>query len=1153
MAGLGRKVGILGFVFSVGVACTQLFGGEQNTVAPREPPKLPNVTTPTLRPAGPGAGICTTGQTRCEGALLQTCADDGNSWVTQQRCGAAALCQADPAACLPAACDADEMTCAGAVLQKCNQNRNGWDLFATCLSPAHCNADLRQCLTEPCNPGDRRCDRSDADQSPVLESCRDDRSDWAPLDSCVTRELCDQTLTVPAGGGLVLGSDGMLGLQAQPDPTTVVMCNAPACASGEVRCEGSQLEYCAEGRTGWTVAEACASPALCDGSLTNLGPSGTPQCLVPACAVNQHQCTDGGVLQVCSEDRTGFRVIQACIGPPFCNAVLADQGQEGCTAAPCEAGQMQCNGAQIQVCRQDRTALDNTGPLCESAALCNAKDPANAFCETPACRRGATSGDEFKCDGARLQRCNESLTGYDAVQECVTAELCDASQRFNGCQAPKCQPGQHACNGEFLQTCNDGQTAFENTENCGAAGQCDANAGRCADPCLPGTVRCNNQSGDLEECLDPLVGWQTRADCLSLPLCDAANQRCNPPVCATGARRCETRGQNPVVTQCAPGREAFNVIKTCNAGQICDAQNNECDVCTPNAVRCEGDTLVSCDSRGQAESRQACGAGLCSADQRRCLACGPPGSARCTNQQLLVCTQNPQGEFEASEFCETNALCAQTLTTCGSGLNGQACQCNDGACRPGQVRCNNGQVQRCNAGLTGFDTAATCNPANLCNQLTADCNTCQGSQFSCNNNQLRQCAADGRSFSRQNIAVECINNNTQALSCQNNGVVTANCTQGCTPGRGCNQCSGNGATCQNGQVQRCVNGFFQTENCPQGFGCTGGRCNTCNQGACANGTQFQTCDNGQLSAARNCPAGQACTGGGNCAFNCQQLNCNDNNVCTNDSCSPQTGCAHANNTVSCSDGNACNGNETCQNGACSNPPDVSCNDNRACTTDSCNPTTGACSNTVNCPAGQACGANGACVTTQVCTAGAITCNGTSAVTCNAAGTASTSRNCAGTATPFCTPSVGCVECVANADCNGRVAVDQCRRAQCTRFDCVSAILPGIACNDGHGCNGPDSCRADGQCLSDGPFVECPFPECADFSGCTEDAAGNASCFADPPSALGSFCTTTTGARGNCNGVSATFCDPRLPCRIDGNCPPNAPSCNGGFCGPFIIE
>lgn len=935
MASSRRRFGVAALLLSVGLACTQLFGdSHKNTLAP-PPAKAPAVDP--LNPAPPTAEPveCSSGQYRCDGALLQTCVDDQKSWVTVQRCEAAALCETNPARCRAASCGADEMMCAGNLLERCNADRTGWDLFATCLSPAHCNADLRQCSDEPCHPGDRRCDRSDLDQSPVLEACRADQQDWAALDTCVTRQLCDQTLNPGMSSGLRLGSDGMVELA--PTPAQVTRCHLPACAVGEVRCEGTQLQYCAEGRTGFVLAEDCATAALCTASLTNVGPAGTPRCLPPACAANEHQCTEAGVLQVCNEDRSGYRVIQTCIGAPFCSAALADQGQDGCRSAPCEAGQMQCNGAKIQVCRADRTALDDTGIVCESAALCNATDPSNAFCEPPLCHRGPTSSDEFQCDGRELQRCNESLTDYDTIDTCLTAALCDPSQRFDGCQPPVCQPGQHACSDGFLQICNADQTGFVNVENCGSQAACDGNAGRCADPCEPGTVRCSEQSGDLEECQDLLTGWQTIADCLSLPLCDAPNRRCKPPACAAGVRRCETRGDNPVITQCAPGREAFDVIRTCNPNQICDAANNECDVCTPNAVRCQGDTLFTCDSRGQSESRQQCGAGLCSEAQRRCLACNPPGSARCSDRQLFVCTPSAQGEFEASEFCETDALCEQTLGSCARGLDGRACQCNDSACRPNQVRCNNGQVQRCNTGLTGFDNVGpACNPPDLCNPLTGDCNTCRANEFSCGNGQLRQCAADGRGFARQNIVNECASS-TQLRFCEFSSAALQECANGCTNGRGCNQCTGSGVQCVSGNtIQRCVAGFFEERPCE--LGCTAGAttCNDCTASQCANDAQIRSCNNGQLDPPNNCSDNNVCNGLEFCANNrCNNaapLPCDDGNPCTTDSCDTETGCVHDQlaGCIACG-GPFCVGNVFFQ-----------CNDGRQGSSQNCDATGGVC-------------------------------------------------------------------------------------------------------------------------------------------------------------------------------------------------------------------
>lgn len=73
----------------------------------------------------------------------------------------------------------------------------------------------------------------------------------------------------------------------------------------------------------------------------------------------------------------------------------------------------------------------------------------------------------------------------------------------------------------------------------------------------------------------------------------------------------------------------------------------------------------------------------------------------------------------------------------------------------------------------------------------------------------------------------------------------------------------------------------------------------------------------------------------------------DGDVCTRDSCDiltggvrhvPITGCCHRD--TECSDGDACNGMETCVANRCAAGPPVIVNDNNACTTDTCNPSTG---------------------------------------------------------------------------------------------------------------------------------------------------------------------------------------------------------------------
>src|SRR5690606_38512868 len=121
-------------------------------------------------------------------------------------------------------------------------------------------------------------------------------------------------------------------------------------------------------------------------------------------------------------------------------------------------------------CLPDQTGFENVGAPCETRGLCNDDNPA-AFCQPPVCQRGPLSGTEFRCEGATLLRCNDQHTGYDAINTCATAGLCNAGLGFAGCQPPVCAPGETRCSGNFVQQCNAERTGFVNVEQC-AAGTC---------------------------------------------------------------------------------------------------------------------------------------------------------------------------------------------------------------------------------------------------------------------------------------------------------------------------------------------------------------------------------------------------------------------------------------------------------------------------------------------------------------------------------------------------------------------------------------------------------------------------------------------------------------------------------------------------------
>ena len=80
-------------------------------------------------------------------------------------------------------------------------------------------------------------------------------------------------------------------------------------------------------------------------------------------------------------------------------------------------------------------------------------------------------------------------------------------------------------------------------------------------------------------------------------------------------------------------------------------------------------------------------------------------------------------------------------------------------------------------------------------------------------------------------------------------------------------------------------------------------------------------------------------------FNCNALDCNDDNDCTTDSCNPNTGCQHTDNTNACDDGNACTEIDACKAGKCVGSNPLTCAASDDChVAGTCNPSTGECSN-----------------------------------------------------------------------------------------------------------------------------------------------------------------------------------------------------------------
>ncbi|MEY4550747.1 MAG: hypothetical protein RL685_6942, partial [Pseudomonadota bacterium] len=797
--------------------------------------------------AGPRPAICTLGATQCDGRLLQLCVEEGTAWTTLEPCATAELCESSEtstvSACIRPTCSAEQMSCDGAELRLCNASRTGWEAFATCESPAHCDAGNRQCLAAPCEPGMRRCNVGS------LERCNDASTAWEPLDECVTNELCQETLSPPTVVGEVLTA----GQLPTPPPVTIgeapSSCRQPECVPREVRCDLSRLNACNEGQTELLLAEECATAKLCDASITYTGLRGSPRCVRPLCAAGEHRCNPEGVLELCNVDRDGYDPIEACIGPPFCNAVAADNGQPGCEAAPCDPGEEQCNGPQIQRCLADQTGFETLEAPCETRGLCNDDNPADAFCAPAACQRGPFSGSEFRCEGATLQRCNDQHTGYDTLSACATPGLCNAGFGFNGCQTPVCAPGETRCSGNFVQVCNDQRTAFVNVEQC-AQGTCDSAGGRCADPCIVGSGRCNAQ-GNLEECRNRLTGWEITARCGSVQLCDPGARACRVPPAgctADGVRRCRAQGAGSLLEVCSDGRSRFSTLDTCAPGEFCDANDISCDECLQGSEpTCQGNSLVTCSVDGKNANSQLCANGCQTVTNGadRCRTC-VPGSVSCQGEQLVVCRQRGSEEFLDREDCDSAALCQNTVTACNTNGDGQDCRCAPGACSPGDRDCNGSQPVVCNTDQTALVASGPgCGLEENCNGAPIGaCFACGNGDIQCSATGVMQgCLPDRSGFANLPNApfpgeLRCVRDNRgqRAQSCNGSQLINDDCGAGeiCADGLGCVECDPRvpfTSTCATETSRTvCMAGDIvaldcDDENACTEFECRGGACN----------------------------------------------------------------------------------------------------------------------------------------------------------------------------------------------------------------------------------------------------------------------------------------------------------------------------------------
>jgi hypothetical protein len=550
-----------------------------------------------------------------------------------------------------------------------------------------------------------------------------------------------------------------------------------------------------------------------------------------------------------------------------------------------------------------------------------------------------------------------------------------------------------------------------------------------------------------------------------------------------------------------------------------------------------------------------------------------------------------------------NTLACEDGSVCTTGDT-----CKDGACKGGPyISCDDGNactIDGCQpkTGCTHTNSTASCDDKNACTtgDHCADGKCLSGSTLVCDDKN--PCTSDscdpakGCVFANNTLPCDdgsaCTAGDTCAAGkCVGGAAVTCDdknpCTvDTCDPVKGCVYTArADGTACDDGNA------------CTTGDKCSAGKCtgsglqcddkNPCTQDTCdaTGGCVYKpitgACDDGNKCTLKDTCIAGACTGQATLA-------CNDGTVCTDDSCDPVLGCVYKNNTASCEDGNKCTTKDYCSGGKCKSGAYVDCNDNNACTNDSCVPATGC----ANVPNTNPCDDKNACTAGDTCSAGI--CKGLSTVVCDdknpctddscdpikgcvytnntakcddgnacTTGDACAAGACKGTGTlscddknvctdDSCDPGKGCIHTNNTATCddgNACTTGDRCSQGVCSgptlvlcadknvcttdscdpKTGCVFAANTE-PCNDGKTCTTGDTC-ANKVCVGGPP------PDCSDGNVCTDDSCvegtgclntdNTAPCDDGNACTVGDRCST-----GQCSG-SLRDCDDGNPCTTDG--------------------
>jgi hypothetical protein len=249
----------------------------------------------------------------------------------------------------------------------------------------------------------------------------------------------------------------------------------------------------------------------------------------------------------------------------------------------CEPGVQRCDDNLLQRCNVAGDGWELVDQ-CASAALCDAANPA---CGTPSC-----AASEYRCTTqGTLELCVADRTGFQFVQQCTSAAYCSAMPGREICTDTPCRAGRERCNGSQIEKCRVDRSGYDVVgAPCASAALCvegESDVARCEAPnCVPGTFVCDGAR--LSRCSDDANRFLVINECAAPELCLAEQQRCGETACSAGAQRCVSN----VLQRCKADQSGFDPIEVCASAALCDPTAAGCLTTAPPADPLPGPSVL---------------------------------------------------------------------------------------------------------------------------------------------------------------------------------------------------------------------------------------------------------------------------------------------------------------------------------------------------------------------------------------------------------------------------------------------------------------------------------------------------------------------------------------------------------------------------------